>query len=102
MPSPGLNPEGFEIETIPDIVTDQTQQLQLEFGQSVVKPKTWLTFMVGIVATIAGKIWEQLEVLYDAWNPDKASGVALEDLARHGHVQVVRAAIEGDRDVLRQ
>lgn len=81
MPSPGLNPEGFEIETIPDLVTDQTQQLQLEFGQSIVKPKTFLTFMVGIVATIAGKIWEQLEVLYDAWNPDKASGVMLEDLS---------------------
>jgi len=81
MPSPGLNPEGFEIETIPDLVTDQTQQLQLEFGQSILKPKTFLTFMVGIVATIAGKVWEQLEVLYDAWNPDKANGVALEDLS---------------------
>lgn len=81
MSNPGLNPEGFQILTIPQIVDDTSQQLQLEFGQSILKPKTFLTFMVGVVGNSAGLVWEALESLYDAFNPDKASGFLLEDLS---------------------
>lgn len=76
----GLTETGFLIPTIEEIVADLRQELYDEFGTSIDLVNGILGRFVTILAERYALIWQKVEGVYNAGNPDTASGHALDAL----------------------
>lgn len=75
----GLTSTGLVIELIDDIRTSMEADLRATFYQSLpLGDKTLLGHIVGIISNSLGLLWERLEQVYNALDPDAATGPALD------------------------
>lgn len=78
----GLTDQGLTIPTIADIRADITARILKTISPTLdLSDRSLEGQIVGIVAEAIARAWEQLEVIFTAWDPDKAVGVFLEALS---------------------
>lgn len=67
---------------LPDVRTDINTAVQTAFGASVdVTDASFLGQLIGIISERIASVWSNTQVVYDAWNPDNATGAALDALS---------------------
>ena len=77
----GLTETGFEIKRYDDIITDQRAVAQDLFGAGVdTSVNTLLGQILQLSALELATLWEELQNVYDAFNPNAAQGKSLDDL----------------------
>src|SRR3954465_2790045 len=76
----GLTSTGFSIPTLEEIRDAINKELFDAFGTSIDLPNGILSRFVSILAERYSLLWEQLEAVYNAQNPDSASGFSLDAL----------------------
>jgi hypothetical protein len=77
----GLTDAGFVKKTLPVIRADLNAALQSAFGASInLGDKSIFGQLTGIHAATYASLWDQLEAVYSAMDPDKATGAALDAL----------------------
>lgn len=82
MADSGLTANGLVIEAIDDIRAGIEQDLRDTFYESLpLGDETLLGHIVGIIANSLGLLWERLEEVNDARDPDKATGPSLTALS---------------------
>lgn len=77
MPVYGLTNDGFLPKTLTVIRDDINKAIQTAFS-ILPGDKTILGQLVGIIAALFAELWEQLEAVYSAQDPTKATGAALD------------------------
>jgi uncharacterized phage protein gp47/JayE len=77
----GVISTGFQVKTLAECKADLEAAFRAAFGTDInlTPPSVWAT-IIGIVAERDALLWEQLEMVYGVFNPDAASGVALDNL----------------------
>ncbi len=79
----GINPEGFDRKTIEDILTEMEQDELAEIATDLdVSTDSIVGQLNGIFARQLGIAWEQLEVIYHAFDSDAAEGRLLDMLGK--------------------
>lgn len=83
----GLTNTGLEILRLPQILEDNRERAQDIFSDQVaagdevdVGSNTALGRMIGIVAPAQADLWEALQQVHNSFNPNAATGVALDNL----------------------
>lgn len=77
----GLTEQGFEIKRYADILSDQRLKAQEMFGVGVdVSVNSILGQVVQLSALELATLWEELQNVHDAFNPNAAQGKSLDDL----------------------
>lgn len=77
----GLFPEGFVAPTRAQLRERVETSLRNEFGKSLpLGNRTLLGFLVGVLVDALASLWEGLEQVNSAFDPDKAIGAALASL----------------------
>lgn len=108
----GLTLTGLTIKRLPEVLQtlqETAQDLwadQVEPGDTVdVSENSALGRMIAVVAPSQAIIWEQIQAVYDAFNPNTATGVSLENLVANAGInrlpaQPTRAQVllQGDRN----
>lgn len=88
----GLDPSGFTLETVEDLVTDINQRTQAKFGQAFdVSADGPAGQWIGIEAQKLSEVWELASAVYTSQDPDQASGNALDQLLKLTGVQRLSA-----------
>jgi uncharacterized phage protein gp47/JayE len=78
----GLTPTGFVPKTEDDVLADLETALRGKFGQSInLTPQARFGQLAGIFAERFGQLWALGEALYAAFDPDQATGAALDAIA---------------------
>lgn len=110
----GLTLTGLTIKRLPEVLAtlqETAQDLwadQVEPGDTVdVSEDSALGRMIAVVAPSQAIIWEQIQAVYDAFNPNTATGISLENLVALSAInrlpaQPTRAQVilEGDRNAI--
>lgn len=79
----GLDPSGFTIETLDELVADIEQQEQGEFGQAFdVSADGPAGQLNGVFADKLADLWQLAALVYTSQDPDQASGNALDQLLK--------------------
>ncbi len=83
----GLTRLGLEIKRLPEILADRQARARNIFaditpaGEEVdVSPDSALGRMIGLVSPAEADLWEAMQQIYDSFNPNAASGYALDNL----------------------
>lgn len=83
----GLTRYGLEIKRLPDIIEDRQQRARNIFaditpaGEEVdVGPNSALGRLIGLVSPAEADLWEAIQQIYDSFNPNAATGYALDNL----------------------
>ena len=80
--STGVQPTGFVIKTLPQILADIEARNIVAFGPDVVQtPQSPLGQINGLLADLAHSIWELAQETYQSHDPDQVEGVRLDNLA---------------------
>lgn len=75
----GLSAYGFRSKTLTQIREDLNEALRSAFGASIdLGDKSIFGQIVGIVAEILFRLWQQLEAVYASQDPNKATGASLD------------------------
>jgi uncharacterized phage protein gp47/JayE len=83
MATPGLSPTGLVIDTIDTIMAAITADVQDRWGQSIDNSSATPNGQFsGIVAERLASVWQGLESVYSAWDPDKATGQGLDAICK--------------------
>lgn len=89
----GLTPEGLSIKTLNEVISDLGTAAQEVFadvtpeGEVVnVEENSTLGRIIGVAAPSSSDIWEAIQEVYDAFNPNSATGVSLDNLVALGGV----------------
>lgn len=78
----GLLDTGFVRKTLQEIRQEMNIELWEEFGYSLdLSDRSPLGVLIGVIAESISKTWEQLESVHASFDPDNATGVALEQRA---------------------
>lgn len=79
----GVNPQGFRIKRLPEVLEDIEAKCRLVFGPGVVQtPQSPLGQLNGLFASIIADSWENAQSVYNSYDPDQAEGVNLDRLAK--------------------
>lgn len=82
MADTGLTLDGFVPELTPDIRDGVEEDIRISFGRSLpLGDRTLLGHLLGIISERLGSNWEVLEQVVSAFDPDKSTGVYLEQLS---------------------
>lgn len=77
----GLTPQGLNIKRLSDIKEEIETSLRDHFGPALnLLPTEFLGVFVGIFAEREAKVWEEIEGVYNAFYPDTADGVNLDNV----------------------
>lgn len=80
---PGITSSGFEIKDLDTILTEIEAEEKNLLGQSLnVRPTSVPGVFNGVFSAKIAELWEVAEEVYAAWNPDTATGVALDLLCQ--------------------
>ncbi len=91
----GVIPTGFERKPLALILSEIEAQLITEFGPNVVQtPQSPLGQLNGLFADFVGQLWENLEDVYQSYDPDQAESTRLDILGKMRLLQ--RQAGEND------
>lgn len=89
----GLTPEGLSIKTLNEVISDLGTTAQQVFadvtqeGEVVnVEENSTLGRIIGVAAPSSSDIWEAIQEVYDAFNPNSATGISLDNLVALGGV----------------
>lgn len=78
----GLTSAGLQIEVTPDIRAWLDAQVRGQFGASLpLGDSTLLGFMDGLIAAELGALWQRLQQVYANFDPNQATGPALDQLS---------------------
>lgn len=82
MPTWGVTSTGFIRPSLDEIKTDLEDACKGVFGESIdVSPQSNFGQLIGVMAERYSDLWEQGEAVYNAYSPDSATGVSLDNLA---------------------
>lgn len=82
MPTWGVTSTGFVRPSLDEIKTDLENACKAVFGESIdVTPQSNFGQLIGVMAERYSDLWEQGEAVYNAYSPDSATGVSLDNLA---------------------
>ena len=94
----GLSETGFEIIRLPEIIEQHNEDAQsifedlVEVGDTVdFSPDSTLGRLIGLISPSEAIIWEQLQAVWDAFNPDAAYGIALDNIVAFSGITRRRA-----------
>ena len=77
----GLSPDGFNRKRLADIKTELEEKYKLIFGDNIyVSPQSVFGQIIGIHSEREADLWEQAELVYNAFYPSTAQGVQLSNL----------------------
>lgn len=83
----GLTQSGFEIRRLPEVVEslqDDAKQIFADIapaGDEIdVGPNTTIGRLIGLVSPAYASLWEGLQFVYDSFNANAATGIALDNL----------------------
>ncbi len=83
----GLTDQGLEIKRLSDVLTDNRQRAREIFSDLVapgdevdVSDNSALGRMIGVVAPAEADLWEAIQQVHNSFNPNAATGVALDNL----------------------
>jgi uncharacterized phage protein gp47/JayE len=90
----GLTIDGLTINRLPEVIEDLKAQA-VEIFQDVtpegevvnVEANSALGRMIGVVAPSGADLWEAIQEVYDAFNPNAAQGIALDNIVALGGTQ---------------
>lgn len=78
----GVTSTGFVRPSLDEIKTDLEDACKSVFGESIdVTPQSNFGQLIGVMAERYSDLWEQGEAVYNAYSPDSATGVSLDNLA---------------------
>jgi uncharacterized phage protein gp47/JayE len=81
MPDYGLLSTGFSAKPLLTIKSELEAELKAAFGASIkVTPQSVFGKLIGILADRESELWDLAQAVYNATDPDKATGAALEAL----------------------
>ncbi len=79
----GLTSAGFEAKRLEDIQADTTARAQAEFGANVkTGPSSVLGHFLAIFTALFVELWEQGKALFNAFDPNNATGAQLDNIAQ--------------------
>lgn len=83
----GLTIDGLEILRLPEIIEQHNTDAQTIFSDQVnpgdeveTHPNSALGRMIGLVSPSEATLWEQLQQINDSFNPNTATGIALDNI----------------------
>lgn len=95
----GLTPQGLTIKTFNEVVDGLKDYARLRFadvtpeGEVVnVEEDSTLGRIIGVAAPSAFDVWEAIQEVYDAFNPNAAEGIALDNIVAIGGVTRLSAS----------
>jgi uncharacterized phage protein gp47/JayE len=78
----GLTDQGFDIKRYDDVIGDMRDRAEELFGSGI---DTSVNSLLGQIAQLSAVemaiIWEEMQKVYDSFNPNAAAGKSLDDLA---------------------
>jgi uncharacterized phage protein gp47/JayE len=82
-PAPyGIVPTGFAVKTLADVKLDLENGLRARYGSAFdTSPQSVAGQWVGVMSEALAACWDTAQAVYSAFDPDEASGVALDRLA---------------------
>lgn len=86
----GLSDVGFEVKRLEDILTEDRQRAS-EIFSDLLEPNdivdtsdsSTIGRVVNLKATANSTLWEQLQLVYSAFDPNTATGIALDNLVQY-------------------
>lgn len=79
----GVTPEGFRRKTLPQILSEVQEVAKTIFGNDVIQtPESPLGQLNAMFADLGAGFWEIAEGVYQSIDPDQASGIALDRIAK--------------------
>ena len=79
----GVNPQGFALKRLPDILADIEAGMRAAFGEGVIQTAVSpLGKLNGLMADLASAEWELALAVYQSYDPDQAEGARLDTLAK--------------------
>lgn len=77
----GVTPQGFVVKPYTQIVIDLNAAMEVSFGADLdTAVDTPNGQLIGNIAAPIAEIWEQLNAVYDAFNPNAAFGISLRNV----------------------
>lgn len=88
----GVTDKGFKRKPKSVILQELQDSMKAKFGQDLdVSPESPEGQMVSIIVDATGPLWELAEHCYNAFNPNAATGVTLENLAQINNIKKKKA-----------
>lgn len=89
----GLTPEGLTILRLPEVIDELRDKAREVWADTVpegevvnVEDNSAIGRQIGVVAPSGADLWEAIQEVYDAFNPNTASGIALDNITAIGGV----------------
>lgn len=89
----GVNESGFEIKRLPDIVAELKARAAVVFGDllepgDVVDTSDSSTIgrFINTFSLTDSTLWEQMQLVYSAFDPNSATGIALDNIVQYGGI----------------
>lgn len=89
----GLNEKGFTTKRLEEILEDHRGVARTAFADLVpagdtvdTGSNTAIGRMIGVVSPSEADLWEAMQQVYDAFNPNTATGIALDNLVLYGNL----------------
>ena len=78
----GVTPEGFNTKRLQEIIDSMRERANAEFGDGInTDPDSVMGQQIAVMAAEIAIVWEGMQGAYDAYRPDAAEGVSLDDVA---------------------
>lgn len=95
----GLSEKGFDLKRLPDILEEQrnlasTLFQDLVVGDDIVDTSDSSTIgrIINLFSPAAATLWEQGQLIYSAFDPNTAYGIALDNLVQYGGISRLPAS----------
>lgn len=95
----GIQPEGFNLKTLSDIILEMDDEFKSVYGENTtVAPESPLGQIIGILSISISELWEVGQLSFDSYNPSSSQGAALSNLVQLNGI--VRLEASGSTVVL--
>lgn len=84
----GVTPQGFVVKPQSQIISELNAAFRNAFGADLdVSPDTPNGQLIGLYAQPLTDLWEQAQAIYDAFNPNAATGISLSNLVQLNYLE---------------
>ena len=88
----GVTPEGFKLKTLSDIKSEKEADLKSSLGASInLSDNSVLGQLVGVNSESLASLWEQLQNVYNSFNPELAGGVSQDNISSINNIVRLKA-----------
>ena len=88
----GVTPEGFKLKTLSDIKSEKEADLKSSLGASInLSDNSVLGQLVGVNSESLSSLWEQLQNVYNSFNPELAGGVSQDNISSINNIVRLKA-----------